>query len=81
MILGGKDKDSDYRPLREPLHAKAKAALLIGKAADKIAGELEGAVELVRAETIAAALHHARNNAVPGDVVLTCPSLRELRSV
>src|SRR5207244_3921633 len=27
VILGGKDKGSDYGPLREPLHEKAKAAL------------------------------------------------------
>ncbi len=37
VILGGKDKGSDYTMLREPLAAKAKAALLIGAAADKIA--------------------------------------------
>ena len=37
IILGGKDKGSDYSPLRAPLTAKAHAALLIGEAADKIA--------------------------------------------
>ncbi len=30
IILGGKDKGSDYTPLREPLRRSAKAALLIG---------------------------------------------------
>ena len=40
VILGGKDKDSDYTLLREPLRAKAHAALLIGAAADKIAAQL-----------------------------------------
>ncbi len=35
IILGGKDKDSDYTVLREPLHEKARAALLIGAAARK----------------------------------------------
>ncbi|HEX5227289.1 MAG TPA: UDP-N-acetylmuramoyl-L-alanine--D-glutamate ligase, partial [Bryobacteraceae bacterium] len=33
VILGGKDKGSDYTVLREPLRAKARAALLIGAAA------------------------------------------------
>ncbi len=40
IILGGKDKDSDYTVLREPLQAKARAALLIGAAAPKIAAQL-----------------------------------------
>ena len=30
IILGGKDKNSDYTVLREPLQAKARTALLIG---------------------------------------------------
>ena len=30
IILGGKDKGSDYRPLREPLAQRAKGVLLIG---------------------------------------------------
>ena len=37
VILGGKDKGLDYALLREPLAAKAHAALLIGAAAGKIA--------------------------------------------
>src|ERR1035441_6286190 len=47
VILGGKDKGLDYSPLRAPLQAKARAALLIGAAAAKIAGHLQGAVPLV----------------------------------
>lgn len=69
IILGGKDKDSDYRPLRQPLQQKANAALLVGKAAEKIAGELNGAAPLVRSETIAEAVRYARKHASPGDVV------------
>ena len=42
VILGGKDKGLDYSRLREPLAAKARAALLIGAAAAKIAGQLRG---------------------------------------
>ena len=74
IILGGKDKGSDYTPLREPLRAKAKAALLIGKAADRIAEDLKGAVPLVRSETMAQAVGYARRYARPGDVVLLAPA-------
>ena len=38
VILGGKDKGMDYAVLREPLASQARAALLIGAAAEKIAG-------------------------------------------
>jgi UDP-N-acetylmuramoylalanine--D-glutamate ligase len=50
VILGGKDKGLDYAALRETLAAKARAALLIGAAAGKIASQLQGAVPLVDAD-------------------------------
>ena len=74
VILGGKDKGLDYAALRAPLTAKAKAALLIGAAAAKIAGQIEGAVPLVEAGTLEGALTHARAHAVAGDTVLLAPA-------
>ena len=74
VILGGKDKDSDYRPLAAPLAAKARAALLIGAAAPKIESHLGGAVALVRCGTLAAALAEAGRRASPGDIVLLAPA-------
>lgn len=74
VILGGKDKGSDYRPLREPLRQKAKAALLIGSAANRIAEDLEGAVKLVRPEVLREAVWHAKEAAEPGDTVLLAPA-------
>ena len=74
VILGGKDKGLDYAALREPLAAKARAALLIGAAAAKIADQLNGAVPLVDAKTLEAAIAHAYQNATPGDTVLLAPA-------
>jgi UDP-N-acetylmuramoylalanine--D-glutamate ligase len=74
IILGGKDKGSDYGPLREPLRAKAHAALLIGAAADKIAGQLSGAVPLVPCGSLDRAIHYARGHSSAGDVVLLAPA-------
>jgi UDP-N-acetylmuramoylalanine--D-glutamate ligase len=74
IILGGKDKGSDYIPLREPLHTRAKAALLIGAATPLIKTALEGAVELVDCETLDVAIHHARKHASAGDIVLLAPA-------
>jgi UDP-N-acetylmuramoylalanine--D-glutamate ligase len=74
VILGGKDKGLDYSPLRAPLGAKARAALLIGAAAAKISSQLQGAVPLVDAETLDAAIAHAYANGQPGDTILLAPA-------
>jgi UDP-N-acetylmuramoylalanine--D-glutamate ligase len=74
MILGGKDKGSDYRPLRDPLARRAKAALLIGAAAQKIADHLEGSVPLVACGTMEEAVKHAHSRAKSGDTVLLAPA-------
>jgi UDP-N-acetylmuramoylalanine--D-glutamate ligase len=74
VILGGKDKGGSYEPLRELLRTRAKAALLIGAAAEKIAGELEGAVRLVRCGDLKTAVETARREASAGDTVLLAPA-------
>jgi len=74
VILGGKDKGSDYTTLREPIRQRARMALLIGAAADKIASQLGDAVPVERAETIDRALKMAMHHAHPGDVVLLAPA-------
>jgi UDP-N-acetylmuramoylalanine--D-glutamate ligase len=74
VILGGKDKGSDYTVLRDRLRRKAHAALLIGAAADKIASQLEGAVRLARSGTLERAVAEAWKNAHPGDTVLLAPA-------
>ena len=74
VILGGKDKGSPYTPLRDWLHDRARLALLIGEAAPKIATDLEGAVEIRQAGTLARALQLACEAAQPGDTVLLAPA-------
>jgi UDP-N-acetylmuramoylalanine--D-glutamate ligase len=74
VILGGKDKGSDYTMLRDRLHDKAHAALLIGAAAEKIASHLNGSVKLVQSGTLARAVAEAWAGARPGDTVLLAPA-------
>ena len=74
VILGGKDKGLDYGVLRDPLAAKARAALLIGAAAAKIADQIKGAVPLVDSGTLDAAIAYAWAHAAPGDTVLLAPA-------
>src|ERR1700722_15979127 len=75
IILGGKDKGSDYTVLREPLRAKARAALLIGAAAPKIAQHLgDDSVRVIQCGTLAAAIGKASQSAQPGHTVLLAPA-------
>ena len=74
IVLGGKDKNSDYTVLREPLSKKARAALLIGAAASKIENQLSGAVPIIHAGTLKAAIAIASAKAAPGDTVLLAPA-------
>jgi len=74
VILGGKDKGSDYKPLAEPLKKRAKAALLIGSAAGKIEAELEDSVPLIGCGTLPEAVAYSREHAASGDVVLLAPA-------
>jgi len=74
LILGGKDKDSDYTVLSPLLRERVKAVYTIGSAAEKIERELHGVVKMVGAGTIDVAVREARSAAVPGDVVLLAPA-------
>ncbi len=75
IILGGKDKDSDFTVLREPLRAKACAALLIGAAAPKIARQLgNDTIPVLQCGTLAAAVDKASRSAVAGHTVLLAPA-------
>jgi UDP-N-acetylmuramoylalanine--D-glutamate ligase len=74
VILGGKDKGSDYTVLQKPLREKAILALLIGAAADKIEGQIAGSVAIERAGTIERAVEIASQAAQSGDVVLLAPA-------
>jgi UDP-N-acetylmuramoylalanine--D-glutamate ligase len=74
IILGGKDKGSDYTLLREALKRKAKLALVIGAAAEKIAAQIEGAVPVERAGSMDLAVKIAAEHARTGDTVLLAPA-------
>jgi UDP-N-acetylmuramoylalanine--D-glutamate ligase len=74
LILGGKDKGSDYTVLNELLRQRVKRVYTIGAAAAKIESQIQGAVEIEHAETLENAVRRANESAVPGDVVLLAPA-------
>jgi UDP-N-acetylmuramoylalanine--D-glutamate ligase len=73
LILGGKDKDSDYTQLNDPLRQRVKRVYTIGAAAEKIESQIKG-VEVDRSQTLEIALRRASAVAVAGDVVLLAPA-------
>jgi UDP-N-acetylmuramoylalanine--D-glutamate ligase len=74
LVLGGKDKDSDYAELADLLRARCKCVYTLGSAAEKIERQLAGVVKMVSAGTLEVAVREASAAAVAGDVVLLAPA-------
>jgi UDP-N-acetylmuramoylalanine--D-glutamate ligase len=74
LILGGKDKDSDYSTLSPLLRGRVNAVITIGSAAEKIESHLAGVVKIERAGTMERAVAWAREQAKSGDIVLLAPA-------
>ncbi|PYX21496.1 MAG: UDP-N-acetylmuramoyl-L-alanine--D-glutamate ligase [Acidobacteria bacterium] len=74
LILGGKDKGSDYTVLNDLLRERVKRVYTIGAAAEKIESHIKGAAEVVHAETLENAIRRASAVAEPGDIVLLAPA-------
>jgi len=73
LILGGKDKGSDYTVLNDLIRQRVKRIYTIGAAAAKIESQVRGA-EVVHAETLENAIRKAHAVAKSGDVVLLAPA-------
>ena len=73
LIVGGKDKGSDYTVLNDLLRQRVKRVYTIGAAAGKIESQIKGA-EVVHAETLENAIRQAHSSAQAGDVVLLAPA-------
>jgi UDP-N-acetylmuramoylalanine--D-glutamate ligase len=74
LILGGKDKNSDYTELLPLIHDRVKAVYTIGSAAEKIERQLGHTTTLWHVGTLDAAIEKAAQAAVSGDVVLLAPA-------
>jgi UDP-N-acetylmuramoylalanine--D-glutamate ligase len=74
LILGGKDKNSDYRLMRPLIQERVKAIYTIGAAAEKIITHVEGSAPIVNSGTLDIAVGKAADAAQPGDIVLLAPA-------
>ena len=73
LILGGKDKGSDYSVLNPLLKERVKRVYTIGAAAAKIESQVQG-TEIASVGTLEAAVKRASESATAGDVVLLAPA-------
>jgi UDP-N-acetylmuramoylalanine--D-glutamate ligase len=74
LIAGGDGKGADFSELRAPVASCARAVVLIGRDAPQIEKALAGAVPVVNAEDMHAAVRAAARLAQSGDVVLLSPA-------
>jgi len=74
LILGGKDKGSDYSVLNDLLRRRVKRVYTIGAAAAKIESQIKEAADIFHAETLEKAIRRAAQDAKPNDIVLLAPA-------
>lgn len=74
LIAGGDGKGADFVELREPAGKFVKAAVLIGRDADKLENILKDQCTVIRATTLQDAVANAAKLAEAGDAVLLSPA-------
>jgi UDP-N-acetylmuramoylalanine--D-glutamate ligase len=75
LILGGRGKAQDFAPLAASVAERCRAVYLIGEAAEEIGAALgTTGVELMRSETLEAAVSQAARAARPQETVLLSPA-------
>jgi len=74
LIAGGRDKGSDFSPLRPLIKERVKRLILIGEARDKIAEAAGSMTETSFASSLQEAVSIAHREAVKGDIVLLSPA-------
>jgi len=74
LILGGKDKGSDYSELKPLIAERVKRVYTIGAAAAKIESQIGTSVPITSAQTLESAVGKAADLATEGDIVLLAPA-------
>jgi UDP-N-acetylmuramoylalanine--D-glutamate ligase len=73
LIMGGRAKDTDFSCLAETVREKVDRLILIGEAAETIAGQFESKVEIRYAGSMAQAVAQGFHSADPGQTILLSP--------
>ena len=73
LLLGGKNKDSDFRQLLPHVKRHVKHIVLFGEAGGEIATVIGDAVRLNKTSSLSQAVASAHKVASPGDIILMSP--------
>ncbi len=74
LIAGGRDKNIDFRIVKDEISSKVKVLILIGEAREKIASAVGGFVEVVKfSDSLEDAVDISLKEASPSDTVLLSP--------
>ncbi|TLM98260.1 MAG: hypothetical protein FDZ75_02735 [Actinobacteria bacterium] len=75
VLLGGRNKGNDFRPLAQAVAARARAVVSFGEAGPQIAAAFEGTLaQPLNVPSMAAAVSAAAGLARPGDAVVLSPA-------
>jgi UDP-N-acetylmuramoylalanine--D-glutamate ligase len=72
--MGGKDKGSDYTPLRKVISSKVRHLILIGQARPIIRKDLDGCCLITECETMEEAIQTSYHLSQPGDSLVLSPA-------
>ena len=73
LIMGGRDKGSDFAVLQAAVQKHAKSLIVMGEAADRIKDALRPTASIKTARSMEDAVRKAHQAADPGDAVLLSP--------
>ncbi|MFW6131733.1 MAG: UDP-N-acetylmuramoyl-L-alanine--D-glutamate ligase [Candidatus Aminicenantaceae bacterium] len=74
LILGGRDKEGDFKKLKRSVEKRVKKILLIGEATEKIKKALKKTVPMDRVSCLKEAVNSGYFSAKNGDIVLLAPA-------
>lgn len=78
LILGGQGKGQDFGTLQPAIRERARAAVVLGEDAERLACAIDGACPVEKAVDLPAAVKSAARLARPGDIVLLSPACASL---
>jgi UDP-N-acetylmuramoylalanine--D-glutamate ligase len=74
LIMGGKEKNTDFSPLRTHIASRVKHLILMGEASKNIKKALDGPYDITMVNTMESAVDLARTLARKGDTVMLSPA-------
>ena len=74
LVLGGRDKGSDFKKLRKPILERVKKVFLIGEAKEKIKRALKNAIPMSDVFSLKEAVVEGFASANSGEIVLLAPA-------